>query len=279
MRGGKPDAGGPVDRELADLEKLVSPRLAPYPVREATAEESRRLAERVLLRAQAEEDAGLPKARLIRCKARVAPSLWTQVRLQMGTYGAGFWIISLALFALLVLASTGRPAVPGEQPANLFSLVFPGYVLASMTYGHLSGNRGMRLVESVTSFPPALIWLTRILIVAGMNIVLGLVGTGYLALTVRGVQPLPFLLQWLSAVFAVCGFVAWVLFHKGFRRALVAGLAVWAVTVGGQQGLLWTGFDWNGWVQGVWLLLGFALGVAAWRRGCKSMDVRQRPII
>ncbi|MDI3298830.1 MAG: hypothetical protein QJR08_06650 [Bacillota bacterium] len=252
------DGGLPGDRQLAELEQALRPWLARYLVREPSPEASRRLAEEVLLRARAERERDPAQAR--------RPSLPRLVRLELAGYGRAFWIASLALGVLLVLASADLLAQPGPAPVNLFAAVLPGYFLAAMALGNGWGNRAMRLVESVTPFPPALLWLIRLLIATAVDVLIGLAGTGVLAATVGVVQPLAFLLQWLAGVLAVGGLLAWLLFSRGFLWSLGAGVVFWAVLAAGQEGLIRAGSAWSLGGDALLLVLGAASTAAAWHR-------------
>ncbi|CAB3390081.1 hypothetical protein [Kyrpidia spormannii] len=251
-----------LDSELMELERMMRPRLAPYPVKKPTPEESRQLVQHLLQRAERQDPLSDLETRGVR---RRMLSLGQFIRLQMGTYGWGFWAVSLVIFVLLTLSTTQMSQRHGESSLNLYAMILPGYVVAAAVYGRVSGDRGMRLVENTVPFPPALLWLIRILVVTGLNIAFGVLGTALLAFTVRG-MPFLFLVHWLSAVFATGGLTAWVLFRRGVRPAIATGIEVWALAAVLQQPSF-LGDTAASWGSVLLLVAGLAAMVRAGRRG------------
>ncbi|MDI3328360.1 MAG: hypothetical protein QJR06_07395 [Alicyclobacillaceae bacterium] len=287
MRDGHPLEEPVLEKELERLEQSLRPRMSAYPVKEPAPGDSRRLVERLLAeidpgeiasapgRKEAEEHTAPGDGWTAPESGWTPPSLWRQVCLQVQTYGRGFWLVSLAVFAMLTLVGRLGLEGPAPQPANLFALAVPLYFLAGLVYTYTSWNREMRLVESVTPFPPVLLLLSRLLTVAAMNIILGLAGTAYLALTAKGLDPLLFLLQWLSVLLLTGGFLAYVLFYWGLWAAFGTSVAVWAAMITGDVWLAAAGEVLRGGVYTLAAAAGAGLFAAAWRKGRTAWRLRE----
>ncbi len=216
----------PIDKELMALEKQLNKPMAQYLTRSPRPEETQRLINRL----QPEFDALKSKREnsfeWLADRKRNPPSLIRQCMVQLKTYTKTFWLASCMVFVMLTLTSASGPQdVYGSL--DLYSLIVPLLVAAGMLYGFKSWNPEMRMVESVTPFPPALLLLSRFLIIVAINILLGLAGTAYLGLTVSSLRFFPFLINWLSLVLFVGGIMAYVMFWKGLKAGMALAVIAW----------------------------------------------------
>jgi hypothetical protein len=87
----------------------------------------------------------------------------------------------------------------------------------------------MRMVESISPYPPALLLLTRSLIVTGLNVVLGVAATLYMEWTDNRFEALSFLTGWMSLYLLISGLVANIMLRKGLKPAFISGVVLWFV--------------------------------------------------
>lgn len=218
----------PGEKELHELEQLegeLRQRMKAYTARVP----SQTSTEKLIASLQPEFERLKPAAEDIILNAAaplIKPSLLRQCFRLAGTYGKGYWVVSAVIFAMLTLISSVLgTSITGRN--DLFSAVVPLFMLTCAVYSYRSWNAEMRMVESVTPYPPALQLLCRLLVVVTMNLAYGLAGSLYLQITVDSFGMLPFLLKWLSGMFLVGGVLAVVTFWKGTKAGLAASLAVW----------------------------------------------------
>ena len=93
-----------------------------------------------------------------------------------------------AVFCMLVLLID--PEYPLDQfaglPGGIFPLITPLLLIVSMLFSSRTWDKGMRAVETLTPYPPALVLYTRLLLVTGIVIGMALLST--LALGLRSIQ-------------------------------------------------------------------------------------------
>ncbi|WP_347548916.1 hypothetical protein ABFG93_15465 [Pseudalkalibacillus hwajinpoensis] len=153
------------------------------------------------------------------------PSLYKQCLNQFRSYHWAYWLISLLIFTMLTIISSG--SIDSE---SMFPVVVPIYLLFSVLYSYKTWNREMRMVESITPFPPALLLLSKLLVVLTVNIGFSLVSTIFIVSGNPYTDPPLFLLHWFAPLLFLTGLLAFVMFHKGIIAGFVAALAGWAVT-------------------------------------------------
>ncbi|WP_141334723.1 hypothetical protein [Paenibacillus sp. tmac-D7] len=229
------------DLELDTLERELREPLAGYVARAPRMEDTARL----LAKLQ-------PEFELLRKKQDASqwenpavwhkPTFWRQCLLQVQTFGKAFWIISLIAFVLLTLSSSLWNRTPGLD-SNLYGKTLPLFFFASLLYGYRTWNPKMRMVESVTPFPPALLMLIRLLLMIGMTTLLGLIGSVYLVLSTDApLSLLSFMLRWLSELLLIGGLLAYVAFRRGIKHGFAAGVGAWTMLLAGEQWLRFNEF-------------------------------------
>lgn len=215
----------PADHELTDLEQQLGKTMSGYLVRSPKAEDTRKLIQNL----QGEFDELNHTSALFQSEtyqAATRPSLFKQCLLQLQAYNKTFWLTSAAVFIMLTLMSSTMSYLSLN---NLFSLVIPLFLFVGVVYSYKTWNREMRMLESITPFPPALLLLSRLLIVLSLCVIYGLIGTIYLQFTVRSFSGLYFVVDWLAAVFLVSGLLAFVMFWKGLKAGLTASILSWVL--------------------------------------------------
>lgn len=153
------------------------------------------------------------------------PSLMKQCLNQFSSYHWAYWLISLLIFAMLTVISSGS-----MESDSLFPIVVPIYLLFGVLYSYKTWNKEMRMVESITPFPPALLLLSKLLVVLVMNIGLALLSTLYIVKDNTMINPATFLLHWFAPLLFLTGLLAFVLFHKGVIAGFIAALIGWVLT-------------------------------------------------
>jgi hypothetical protein len=206
----------PLDLELEQLEKELAETLSRYQVKPASAEDTQRL----LAELERELDR-YPSPLLPR------PSLWRLCRSQLHIYKWPLWMISIAVFAMLTFMSD--PSRSSIKYANQpFVLFVPLFILVGALFHFQAWNREMRLVEMITPYPPALLIYSRLLIVLGNNLCLGLISSLYWTLRAEGIPLSSFLLSWIAPAFFLLGVLAYVMFWKGIKTGFVIAFMLWA---------------------------------------------------
>ena len=153
------------------------------------------------------------------------PSLTKQCLNQFRSYHWAYWLISVLIFAMLTMISAGS-----MESDSLFPIVVPIYLLFGVLYSYKTWNKEMRMVESISPFPPALLLLSKLLVVLVVNIGLALLSTLYIVKDNTMVNPATFLLHWFAPLLFLTGLLAFVMFHKGVIAGFIASLAGWALT-------------------------------------------------
>ncbi|BBH24902.1 hypothetical protein Back11_62470 [Paenibacillus baekrokdamisoli] len=166
------------------------------------------------------------------------PSLFRLMHSQLSSYSRVYWVASLMVFGMLMLMLPTNEYVSYISVAQTFTFVLPALLLASLAYSFRSWNKEMRMIESITPYPPALLLIVRTMIVIGLNLVFGLLGSIYMNIEVRSFPLLPFVLQWLSLMLLVSGVTAYILMWKGFKAAFACSALLWLFWNGVEQRVL-----------------------------------------
>ncbi len=159
--------------------------------------------------------------------------LWSQFRLNRKSLFLSGAAVFLMLILLVDPSRPFRTLLLGEAiPSGLFPVITPIMLIASMLYSYRSWDRGMRAVESITPYPPALIIYSRMLMVIGLIVGWALVSSIIIGLRVEAAGEvsmpfIPFLLQWLGISMITAGTAMYVMFRKGITMACVAAAAIY----------------------------------------------------
>ncbi|MEF2967518.1 hypothetical protein V3851_16955 [Paenibacillus sp. M1] len=168
-----------------------------------------------------------------------APSLrrllWSQFRLNRKSLILAGSAVFLMLILLVDPERPYRMVLLGEAiPSGLFPVITPIMLIAAMLFSYRSWDRGMRAVESITPYPPALVIYCRMLMVIGLVVCWALVSTVIVGIRVAAAGAvslplIPFLLQWLGISMITSGAAMYVLFRKGMSLACVTASVVYAL--------------------------------------------------
>lgn len=195
------------------------------------------------------------------------PSLWRQMKTQAKLYGWVFWSVSVAAFMLMTWAV--QEEVANYAAGDVFPLFIfvPLVLFASLLYGYRTWDRGMRMVESVTVFPPALTVLSRFLVVLGFDIALTLACSGYLLVAADPQEmtfnPFLIILYALAPLAFFFGAIAYTMLYKGIKVGWTLGVTLWMLgLVTPVAKVLFTPLAMSG-----MLGLGIYLSVIAYRKG------------
>lgn len=266
------------DAELAELEEDMRKRLAPIPVSTPSSDDTARLIQALQSDFDELKHAVTP---FDRESANYAsrPTLWKLCAMQMATYQRSFWFVSLIFFAMLTLMiRTKTVFFEPFHSQNMYSALLPIFMVSAMIYSYRTWNKEMRTIESITPYPPMLLMLSRYLITVVICIGYGLCGSLYLSLVDYQFPLYDFVLQWLSLMVFVAGFLAYVMLWKGIRVAMVASLAVWWVHGKAMDYLhSQVEFDIDRMTNAQLTVLaaGIVICVLAYRRGSRMSYVRQ----
>ncbi|WP_235439900.1 hypothetical protein [Paenibacillus sp. DMB20] len=112
------------------------------------------------------------------------PSLGQLLRSQLRLNQKAILLASAAVFFMLVLLID--PEYPLEQiggiPGGIFPLITPLLLIASMLFSSRTWDRGMRAVETIMPYPPALVLYSRLLMVTGIVVGMALISTAVLGI-------------------------------------------------------------------------------------------------
>lgn len=258
----------PDSNELVQLEEELSKPLSAYLVSSPKPEETRRL----LTRLQSEFDQLREQASPIEfpTQERVRTSFWKQCFNQLRIYHKAFWGVSILIFAMLTLMTGTLNFEYQPAGSDFFSILLPIFILAGTAFSFRSWNKEMRTVEQITPFPPALLILSRLLIILTMILVLGFFSTVYLHVTMQTFPFLHFLMYWVSLSLFLGGSLAYGIYRKGVITGVLMSFLSWAVyryiwhwlvhNQGWYSDLLWM-------AQLVFLLVGIAALGKLYRNG------------
>lgn len=273
MHNSKDNEAHPVDeKELEALEEEMSRTLSAYLTRVPQREETQNL-----IRSLQSEFAVLPQQRepdleMLEPLPLQRLSFFRQCWIQLQLFGKAFWAISALVIIMLTLISpVSETLLWGFR--DLYSLVLPLFLLCAALYSYKSWNGEMRMVESITPFPPALLLLSRLLLITAMIVLFGFITSCFLVWTHYTFDAGSFLLGWMSGVLFVGGILAYITYHRGIRIGFAAAGASWALLqIGG--GLLERFFTEKQevlhWFQAAVLLMGVLLFFRALRAGLGS---------
>lgn len=218
------------EQELHQLERELEPALQSVLVSQPSQRETQALLTSLL---SSLEDEDREEADVWQTRRREAPALWPQVKAQAKMHGKSFWIVSALLFTLLTIMM--QDAVVTPEATGLITLWFtPLVLLTSLVYSFRTWDAGMRAVESVTVFPPALLLLSRFLVVLLLDLALVLIGSVYILLTAKFtslvVHPFMFVIGWMTPLLFFFGVTANVMLYKGVKTGMVTATALWLFT-------------------------------------------------
>ncbi|WJH35882.1 hypothetical protein N6H14_08170 [Paenibacillus sp. CC-CFT747] len=180
----------PTDDQLNELEKELRRAMPDYLARSPRPGETQSLLQSLQeeFNTLKEEPSVFPAA------SAGTPSLYRLVRSQLRLYSRSFWLAGLLLLVLLL---TSGSSVRFLGPGGLYSLLLPVLLFSGMAYSLRSSNGAMRLLESITPYPPALLLLGRWVIVLTLTLLMGAAGSLTASFEKAPVPALEFLLGWL----------------------------------------------------------------------------------
>ncbi|CAG9621010.1 hypothetical protein [Sutcliffiella rhizosphaerae] len=153
------------------------------------------------------------------------PSLISQLKAQVSFYQWHFWIASMLIFIMLTLLASNQPF---SDAKIYFQFAVPLSILLGIFYTYQTWNKQMRTIESITPFPPALLLLSRMIVIFAMNILFGIVGSVYISLTTElAFNLLSFLLYWIAPSMFIYGVIAYMMMRKGVKYGIGLGIATW----------------------------------------------------
>lgn len=166
------------------------------------------------------------------------PSLKQILRSQLRLNQRSILLAGSAVFLMLVLLID--PEYPLDQfgglPGGIFPLITPLLLIVSMLFSSRTWDKGMRAVETLTPYPPALVLYTRLLLVTGIVTAMALLST--IALGLRSLQvehstfPFgPFVLEWMGILLITGGSAMYMLFRRGMIVSLVSAVLVYGLWI------------------------------------------------
>lgn len=159
-----------------------------------------------------------------------APSLISQLKAQVSFYQWHFWGASTIIFIMLTLYTS---SVDVSSAPVFYMFAIPLSMLVGVFYTYQTWNKQMRTIEGITPFPPALLLLSRMIIIFAMNLLFGLVSSIYLSFVMSQFYLLPFLLHWIAPAIFIFGVFAYCMMNKGVKIGFGMGLVSWiAIFIG-----------------------------------------------
>lgn len=164
------------------------------------------------------------------------PTLGRLLRSQFRLNRRSLMLTGAAVFLMLVfLVDPEQPFdnwLLGERMPGLFSLITPLMLIASMLYSYRTWDRGMRAIESVTPYPPALVIYSRMLMVMALVVGWALISSVVVSIRVatagEAVLPFfPFLLEWLGISLLIGGAAMYALFRYGHKAGVLSAGGVY----------------------------------------------------
>ncbi|AYB42137.1 hypothetical protein V4V36_18575 [Paenibacillus lautus] len=166
------------------------------------------------------------------------PSLKQILRSQIRLNQRSILLTAGAVFCMLVMLID--PEYPLDQfaglPGGIFPLITPLLLIVSMLFSSRTWDKGMRAVETLTPYPPALVLYTRLLLVTGIVVGMALLST--LALGLRSIQAEssrflfgPFILEWMGILLVTGGAAMYMLFRKGMVYSLISAVLVYGMWI------------------------------------------------
>ncbi|WP_078379205.1 hypothetical protein [Sutcliffiella halmapala] len=213
------------DQELYQLEDEMKDMFSSYVVKTPSSQDTKALIAALQPAfSQISEDEELE----INYESLKHPSLISQFKSQISFYQWHFWIASSIIFIMLTLY-TSNVHVSNAPIFYLFAI--PLSMLVGIFYTYQSWNKQMRTIEGITPFPPALLILSRMIIIFAMNIIFGVVSSVYLSFTMDQFYLLPFLLHWIAPALFIFGLFAFCMMNKGVKIGLSMGIVTWIAII------------------------------------------------
>ncbi|WP_178018825.1 hypothetical protein [uncultured Paenibacillus sp.] len=166
------------------------------------------------------------------------PSLGRLLRSQFRLNRRSLMLTGAAVFLMLVfLVDPERPFnnwLLGDRMPGLFSLITPLMLIASMLYSYRTWDRGMRAIESVTPYPPALVIYSRMLMVMALVVGWALISSVVVSIRVAtageaALPFIPFLLEWLGISLLTGGAAMYALFRYGHMTGVLSAGGVYVL--------------------------------------------------
>lgn len=154
------------------------------------------------------------------------PSLLKQIVNQLNIYPKIYWIVSIIFFLILTKGAQSKMMFL-ENNTSVFGTIYPIFIFISILYSSRSWNKEMLLIEMIAPFPPALILLSRLIIILGLTIILGLLNTIFLYTTNKELSLVLMILSWLSPTILLFGIFLYIMFSKGIKVAYIVSLVTW----------------------------------------------------
>ncbi|MNJ37625.1 hypothetical protein D3C77_324540 [compost metagenome] len=165
-----------------------------------------------------------------------SPTLRKLLRSQFRLNRKSLILSSSAVFLMLILLVDPREPFlsVGALPSSLFPVITPLMLIASMLFSYRTWDRGMRSVEGITPYPPALVMYSRMLMVIALIVGWAFISSIIVSIRIfqasEFVLPFgPFLLQWLGITLLTSGAAMYVLFRKGIYYALFSAITVYVL--------------------------------------------------
>ncbi|WP_339147567.1 MULTISPECIES: hypothetical protein [unclassified Sutcliffiella] len=152
------------------------------------------------------------------------PSFLSQLKAQISFYQWHFWVASTLIFVMLTLFSSNYNLY---EAILFYQFAIPLSMLVGVFYTYQTWNKQMRTIEGITPFPPALLLLSRMVIILIMNMIMGVISSIYLSFNMEHFKLLPFLLHWIAPALLIYGIIAYVMMRKGVKKGLALGMACW----------------------------------------------------
>lgn len=206
------------------------------------------------------------------------PSLKQILRSQLRLNQRSILLAGGAVFLMLVLLINPEHPLDtlGGLPGGIFPLITPLLLIVSMLFSSRTWDKGMRAIETITPYPPALVLYTRLLLVTG--IVVGMAFISTVILEIRSIQAEssyfyfgPFVLEWLGVLLVTGGAAMYMLFRKGMVASLVSALLVYGLWIVLQAELMDRGVPMNAKMATdfVMLVIGVGLVISSYGRSLK----------
>ncbi|MEA3320293.1 MAG: hypothetical protein U9Q88_09715 [Bacillota bacterium] len=258
------------DQELYQLEDEMKEMFSSYVVKSPSSQDTKAL---LAALQPTFNEIGISPVEEFTQEAIQPPSFLSQLKAQISFYQWHFWVMSTLIFVMLTLFSSN---VYVTEATQFYQFAIPLSMLVGVFYTYQTWNKQMRTIESITPFPPALLLLTRMVIILAMNIILGILGSFYLSFKVQHFQLLPFLLDWIGPAMLIYGMIAYVMMRKGVKFGLAFGIAAWiALMVAGAlyqaQGYAYIPFSHSqvAGIQSFFVTLGLFLLFLAYKKSLK----------
>ncbi|WP_059040843.1 hypothetical protein [Paenibacillus rubinfantis] len=216
------------------------------------------------------------------------PSLGRLLRSQFRLNRRSLMLTGAVVFLMLIaLVDPKQPFnnwILGDRMPGLFPLITPILLIASMLYSYRTWDRGMRAVESVTPYPPALVIYSRMLMVMALVVGWALISSVVVSIRVsvagQAALPfIPFLLEWLGISLLTGGAAMYALFRYGQQAGVLTAGGVYLLRLLLSDQISAMSLM-NGAGQGLAINAGFLLmgGLLLFRSYMRSRNLQTSPI-